>query len=105
MYGFVSTSVTGFAGQKVAAAPACARTVQRTARRSQVVTRMSLETTLASLPFETIASESKSMAVTFPAYLAVFLGTLIPVAFLVILFIQSEARKAGEASAGGGGEE
>jgi len=36
------------------------------------------------------------MAVTFPAYLAVFLGTLFPVAFLIILFIQSEARKAGE---------
>jgi photosystem II reaction center protein PsbM len=38
------------------------------------------------------------MHVTFPAYLAVFLGTLIPVAFLIILFIQSEARKSGEQS-------
>jgi len=31
------------------------------------------------------------MAVTFPAYLAVFLGTLIPIAFLITLYIQSEA--------------
>jgi len=41
-------------------------------------------------------AEGGGMAVTFPAYLAVFLGTLFPVAFLIILFIQSEARKAGE---------
>mmetsp|Transcript_12847 Transcript_12847/g.34596 ORF Transcript_12847/g.34596 Transcript_12847/m.34596 type:complete len:99 (+) Transcript_12847:76-372(+) len=38
------------------------------------------------------------MEVTFPAYLAIFLGTLIPVAFLIILYIQSEARKAGAKS-------
>ena len=38
------------------------------------------------------------MSVTFPAYLAIFLGTLIPVAFLIILYIQSESRKAGENS-------
>lgn len=41
---------------------------------------------------------SEGMAVTFPAYLAVFLGTLIPCAFLVILYIQGETRKAGEAA-------
>lgn len=39
---------------------------------------------------------AEGMAVTFPAYLAVFLGTLIPCAFLVILYIQAESRKAGE---------
>lgn len=39
---------------------------------------------------------AEGMAVTFPAYLAVFLGTLIPCAFLVILYIQGESRKAGE---------
>lgn len=38
------------------------------------------------------------MTVTFPAYLAIFLGTLIPCAFLIILYIQAESRKAGENS-------
>ncbi len=41
-------------------------------------------------------AEGGGMAVTFPAYLAIFLGTLIPCAFLVILYIQGESRKAGE---------
>lgn len=41
-------------------------------------------------------AEGGGMAVTFPAYLAVFLGTLIPCSFLVILYIQGESRKAGE---------
>mmetsp|Transcript_16376 Transcript_16376/g.20976 ORF Transcript_16376/g.20976 Transcript_16376/m.20976 type:complete len:113 (+) Transcript_16376:117-455(+) len=39
-----------------------------------------------------------SLEVTFAAYLAVLLGTFIPVAFLLIVYIQSEARKAGEES-------
>lgn len=54
---------------------------------------MSVETTIATLPSLPLAG---NMAVTFPAYLAVFLGTLIPCAFLVILYIQAESRKAGE---------
>lgn len=41
-------------------------------------------------------AEGGGMAVTFPAYLAIFLGTLIPVAFLIILYIQAESRKAGQ---------
>lgn len=53
----------------------------------------SIDTTLATLPNLTLA---EGMAVTFPAYLAIFLGTLIPCAFLVILYIQAESRKAGE---------
>ena len=60
--------------------------------------RMSLQqltTTLATLPAVDLA-EGGGMAVTFPAYLAIFLGTLIPCAFLVILYIQAESRKAGE---------
>lgn len=39
--------------------------------------------------------------VTFAAYLAVLLGTFVPVAFLIILYIQSESRKAGEAAGRG----
>ena len=35
--------------------------------------------------------------VTFAAYLAVVLGTFIPVVFLITLYIQSESRKAGAA--------
>jgi len=36
-----------------------------------------------------------SLEVTFAAYLAVLLGTFIPVTFLIVLYTQSEARKAG----------
>lgn len=54
---------------------------------------MSIENTLATLPSLPVA---EGMAVTFPAYLAVFLGTLIPCAFLIVLYIQAESRKAGE---------
>ncbi|CAM9926499.1 unnamed protein product [Choristocarpus tenellus] len=38
-----------------------------------------------------------SLEVQFGAYLAVLLGTLLPVLFLVLLYIQSETRKAGQA--------
>lgn len=57
---------------------------------------MMLTPVVATLPSLPLAG---NMAVTFPAYLAVFLGTLIPCAFLLILYIQGESRKAGEASA------
>mmetsp|Transcript_1157 Transcript_1157/g.1787 ORF Transcript_1157/g.1787 Transcript_1157/m.1787 type:complete len:109 (+) Transcript_1157:33-359(+) len=40
-----------------------------------------------------------SLEVQFGAYLAVLLGTFVPVSFLIILYIQSESRKAGERSA------
>lgn len=36
-----------------------------------------------------------SNEVTFAAYLAVLLGTFVPVTFLIVLYTQSEARKAG----------
>lgn len=49
---------------------------------------------LATLP--TNLNLAAGLEVTFPAYLAIFLGTLIPCAFLVILYIQGESRKAGE---------
>jgi photosystem II reaction center protein PsbM len=39
-----------------------------------------------------------SLEVTFAAYLAVLLGTFIPVTFLIVLYTQSEARKAGARS-------
>ena len=45
---------------------------------------------VASLPTETL-----SLEVQFGAYLAVLLGTLLPVLFLVNLYTQSESRKAG----------
>ncbi|KAA8496138.1 hypothetical protein FVE85_2293 [Porphyridium purpureum] len=45
-----------------------------------------------------LLAEGGGMSVSFPAYLAVLLGTFVPVAFLVILYIQSEARKAGASS-------
>lgn len=61
---------------------------------------MNIETSLANIPAVPLAAD---MAVTFPAYLAVFLGTLIPCAFLIILYIQDASRKAGEKA--GRGEE
>lgn len=54
---------------------------------------MNMDSALATIPSLPLA---EGMAVTFPAYLAIFLGTLIPCAFLVILYIQAESRKAGE---------
>ena len=36
-----------------------------------------------------------NLEVTFAAYLAVLLGTFVPVTFLIVLYSQSEARKAG----------
>jgi photosystem II PsbM protein len=42
------------------------------------------------LPTNTVALE-----VQFGAYLAVLLGTFLPVLFLINLFIQTESRKAG----------
>jgi photosystem II PsbM protein len=44
------------------------------------------------MPTQTLALE-----VQFGAYMAVALGTLLPVLFLINLFIQTESRKAGKA--------
>lgn len=46
--------------------------------------------TLDALPTQSLALE-----VQFGAYMAVALGTLLPVLFLINLFIQTESRKAG----------
>ena len=51
-----------------------------------------MDSIVASLPTETL-----SLEVQFGAYLAVLLGTLLPVLFLVNLYTQSEARAAGKA--------
>ncbi|KAF6005184.1 hypothetical protein CCYA_CCYA01G0336 [Cyanidiococcus yangmingshanensis] len=60
---------------------------------------------LSGLPSLANAGEDGAMTVQFGAYLAVFLGTLIPVAFLIILYIQSETRKAAMEAVSGGSEE
>lgn len=49
-----------------------------------------LDSIVEALPTNTVALE-----VQFGAYLAVILGTLLPVLFLINLFIQTESRKAG----------
>lgn len=49
-----------------------------------------MDSIVASLPSETL-----SLEVQFGAYLAVLLGTLLPVLFLVNLYVQTESRKAG----------
>ncbi|OSX74688.1 hypothetical protein BU14_0272s0006 [Porphyra umbilicalis] len=67
------------------------------ARRARVTPTASVEP-LATVPLPSSLLLADGMSVTFPAYLAIFLGTLIPVAFLIILYIQAESRKAGENS-------
>jgi photosystem II PsbM protein len=49
-----------------------------------------MDSIVESLPTSTVALE-----VQFGAYLAIALGTLLPVLFLINLFIQTESRKAG----------
>ena len=51
-----------------------------------------MDSIVSSLPTETL-----SLEVQFGAYLAVLLGTLLPVLFLVNLYTQSESRAAGKA--------
>ena len=51
-----------------------------------------LDSIVEALPTNTLALE-----VQFGAYLAVTLGTLLPVLFLVNLYVQTESRKAGKA--------
>jgi photosystem II reaction center protein PsbM len=73
---------------------------------SPVASAVSLAAAMWALPSMGYAAEESGMTVQFGAYLAVFLGTLIPVAFLIILYIQSETRKAAmEAVSGSGSEE
>jgi photosystem II PsbM protein len=49
-----------------------------------------LDSIIEALPTNTVALE-----VQFGAYMAVALGTILPVLFLINLFIQTESRKAG----------
>ena len=44
---------------------------------------------------EALPTETLSLEVQFGAYLAVLLGTLLPVLFLVNLYTQTESRKSG----------
>jgi photosystem II PsbM protein len=46
---------------------------------------------------EALPTQSLALEVQFGAYLAVLLGTFLPVLFLVNLYIQTESRKAGKA--------
>mmetsp|Transcript_11671 Transcript_11671/g.34609 ORF Transcript_11671/g.34609 Transcript_11671/m.34609 type:complete len:132 (+) Transcript_11671:34-429(+) len=82
---FVQTPRLAAAGAKVAlskAAPAVARAAPAAALTE-------LSTAADSLP--TLMTSAMGLEVKFEAYLAVILGTLIPVIFLVILFIKSNA--------------
>ena len=44
---------------------------------------------------EALPTETLSLEVQFGAYLAVLLGTILPVLFLVNLYVQTESRRAG----------
>lgn len=56
------------------------------------VPAFALDSIVESLPSETVALQVQG-----GAYLAVLLGTILPVLFLINLFIQTESRKAGKA--------
>eukprot|EP00184_Porphyridium_aerugineum_P001213 CAMPEP_0184696400 /NCGR_PEP_ID=MMETSP0313-20130426/3711_1 /TAXON_ID=2792 /ORGANISM="Porphyridium aerugineum, Strain SAG 1380-2" /LENGTH=98 /DNA_ID=CAMNT_0027155025 /DNA_START=104 /DNA_END=400 /DNA_ORIENTATION=- len=88
MYGFVSAASVSSNLVAKKAVSSQRRAVVSSNKRVQP--KMMVNEAAASLQL------AEGMTVSFGAYLAVFLGTLIPVAFLIILFIQSEARKAGE---------
>jgi photosystem II PsbM protein len=51
-----------------------------------------MDSVIEALPTNTVALE-----VQFGAYLAILLGTFLPVLFLVNLYVQTESRKAGKA--------
>lgn len=93
MYAFVGSSLAATVRPGTFVTRKCTTSARSVSRRSTLPARMSMEDSLATLPSLPLA---EGMAVTFPAYLAIFLGTLIPCAFLVILYIQGESRKAGE---------
>jgi len=46
---------------------------------------------------EALPSSTVALEVQFGAYLAILLGTFLPVLFLVNLYVQTESRKAGKA--------
>ena len=75
---------------------AIATGLKRPVRTTAVAPKMSLLDQGSSL---LLAGEG--MAVSSAAYIAVLLGTFIPVVFLVTLYIQSEARKAAESGSEG----
>lgn len=75
---------------------AIATGLKRPVRTTAVAPKMSLLDQGSSL---LLAGEG--MAVSSAAYIAVLLGTFIPVVFLLTLYIQSEARKAAESGSEG----
>uniref|UniRef100_A0A7S2IGU6 Photosystem II reaction center M protein n=1 Tax=Helicotheca tamesis TaxID=374047 RepID=A0A7S2IGU6_9STRA len=80
----VETVSAGFDLKKAAVAAIPAATIATPA--------FALDSIVEALPTNTVALE-----VQFGAYLAVLLGTFLPVLFLVNLYIQTEARAAGRA--------
>mmetsp|Transcript_1882 Transcript_1882/g.5672 ORF Transcript_1882/g.5672 Transcript_1882/m.5672 type:complete len:97 (+) Transcript_1882:201-491(+) len=95
MYGFVATGV--LSASRVRQGAFVARKPVAVRRPAAARMRMSVEPVTAAASM--LIAEGGGMEVTFPAYLAIFLGTLIPIAFLILLYVQSEARKAGEREA------
>lgn len=63
-------------------------------RMPKTATKMSLAP-LAEAASQSLLIAGEGMNVSVAAYLAVLLGTFVPVVFLVTLYIQSESRKAG----------
>ena len=81
----VNTAVTsGFDLKKAAAAAIPVAAISTPA--------FAMDSIVEALPTNTLALE-----VQFGAYLAVLLGTFLPVLFLINLYIQTESRKAGKA--------
>mmetsp|Transcript_35723 Transcript_35723/g.87875 ORF Transcript_35723/g.87875 Transcript_35723/m.87875 type:complete len:108 (-) Transcript_35723:189-512(-) len=68
--------------------------VTKMARVSRTAPKMSMAP-LAEAASQSLLLAGEGMNVSVAAYLAVLLGTFVPVVFLVTLYIQSESRKAG----------
>jgi len=79
----------------------CAKVIQQAASKAAIG---ALPAAVVSAPafaldsmVELLPSNTVSLEVQFGAYLAVLLGTFLPVLFLINLYIQTESRKAGKA--------
>eukprot|EP00304_Pavlova_gyrans_P011733 CAMPEP_0206038112 /NCGR_PEP_ID=MMETSP1466-20131121/3892_1 /ASSEMBLY_ACC=CAM_ASM_001126 /TAXON_ID=44452 /ORGANISM="Pavlova gyrans, Strain CCMP608" /LENGTH=130 /DNA_ID=CAMNT_0053412699 /DNA_START=41 /DNA_END=433 /DNA_ORIENTATION=+ len=81
---FVSTPRVGTAGAKLALSKAMSTTAARAAPVASLAP-------LSGAELASSMTTAMGLEVNFGAYLAVILGTLVPVIFLVILFIKSNA--------------
>ena len=79
--------------------------VEGTATGVKQASELLASTLSLTLPSMNLSAEDGGMVVQFGAYLAIFVGLLVPVGFLIILYIQSATRDAALKEAAGPEEE